>query len=215
MERPNRFIAQCLVDGTETTVHVKNTGRCRELLTPGAAVFLEECSAPGRKTKYDLVSVIKDGQIINMDSAAPNKAAGEFFQSGGVIAQPTLIQPEASFGASRLDFYIEGDGRRLYAEVKGVTLRVGDCAVFPDAPTARGAKHMEELLHAVQQGYAALALFVVQMKGCRYFRPNEKTDPAFCDALRRAAAGGVQIMAMDCIVKQNAIMLDKELPVKL
>lgn len=215
LERPNRFIARCLVDGTEETVHVKNTGRCRELLTPGAAVILEKSSNPQRKTKYDLISVYKDGRLVNIDSAAPNKAAGEFLQHGGIIKRPALIKPEAVFGASRLDFYIEGDGRQLYAEVKGVTLRVGDCAVFPDAPTARGAKHMKELAQAVQAGYEALALFVVQMKGCTCFKPNDKTDPAFCTALRNAAASGVHIKAMDCVVDETSITLDKEVPILL
>ena len=166
LERPNRFIAHCTVDGMLETVHVKNTGRCRELLVPGATVYLEKSSNPNRKTAYDLVTVETPFGLVNMDAAAPNQVAGELLRAGTILSSPTLVQPEVRFGASRLDFYAENDRQRLFVEVKGVTLRQGEWAVFPDAPTVRGTKHMGELVQAVAQGYRAMALLIVQMGGC-------------------------------------------------
>ena len=180
LERPNRFIAHCTVDGMLETVHVKNTGRCRELLVPGATVYLEKSSNPNRKTAYDLVTVETPFGLVNMDAAAPNQVAGELLR------------------ASRLDFYAENDRQRLFVEVKGVTLRQGEWAVFPDAPTVRGTKHMGELVQAVAQGYRAMALLIVQMGGCTAFRPNWETDPVFCRALRDARAAGVEVRAGNC-----------------
>ena len=190
LERPNRFIAHCTVDGMLETVHVKNTGRCRELLVPGATVYLEKSSNPNRKTAYDLVTVETPFGLVNMDAAAPNQVAGELLRAGAILSSPTLVQPEVRFGASRLDFYAENDRQRLFVEVKGVTLRQGEWAVFPDAPTVRGTKHMGELVQAVAQGYRAMALLIVQMGGCTAFRPNWETDSAFCRALRDARAAG-------------------------
>lgn len=161
LERPNRFIAHCTVDGMLETVHVKNTGRCRELLVPGATVYLEKSSNPNRKTAYDLVTVETPFGLVNMDAAAPNQVAGELLRAGAILSSPTLVQPEVRFGASRLDFYAENDRQRLFVEVKGVTLRQGEWAVFPDAPTVRGTKHMGELVQAVAQGYRAMALLIV------------------------------------------------------
>lgn len=215
LERPNRFIAYCTVDGMLETVHVKNTGRCRELLVPGATVYLEKSSNPNRKTAYDLVTVETPFGLVNMDAAAPNQVAGELLRAGTILSSPTLVQPEVRFGASRLDFYAENDRQRLFVEVKGVTLRQGEWAVFPDAPTVRGAKHMGELVQAVAQGYRAMALLIVQMGGCTAFRPNRETDPAFCRALRDARAAGVEVRAVDCRVTPNTVTANRELPVDL
>ncbi len=215
LERPNRFIAHCTVDGMLETVHVKNTGRCRELLVPGATVYLEKSSNPNRKTAYDLVTVETPFGLVNMDAAAPNQVAGELLRTGAILSSPTLVQPEVRFGASRLDFYAENDRQRLFVEVKGVTLRQGEWAVFPDAPTVRGAKHMGELVQAVAQGCRAMALLIVQMGGCTAFRPNRETDPAFCRALRDARAAGVEVRAVDCRVTPNTVTANRELPVDL
>lgn len=213
LERPNRFIAHCTVDGMLETVHVKNTGRCRELLVPGATVYLEKSSNPNRKTAYDLVTVETPFGLVNMDAAAPNQVAGELLRAGAILSSPTLVQPEVRFGASRLDFYAENDRQRLFVEVKGVTLRQGEWAVFPDAPTVRGTKHMGELVQAVAQGYRAMALLIVQMGGCTAFRPNRETDPAFCRALRDAQAAGVEVRAVDCRVTPDTVTANRELPV--
>ena len=199
----------------QETVHVKNTGRCRELLVPGATVYLEKSSNPNRKTAYDLVTVETPFGLVNMDAAAPNQVAGELLRAGAILPSPTLVQPEVRFGASRLDFYAENDRQRLFVEVKGVTLRQGEWAVFPDAPTVRGAKHMGELVQAVAQGYRAMALLIVQMGGCTAFRPNRETDPAFCRALRDARAAGVEVRAVDCRVTPNTVTANRELPVDL
>ncbi len=215
LERPNRFIAHCTVDGMLETVHVKNTGRCRELLVPGATVYLEKSSNPNRKTAYDLVTVETPFGLVNMDAAAPNQVAGELLRTGAILSSPTLVQPEVRFGASRLDFYAENDRQRLFVEVKGVTLRQGEWAVFPDAPTVRGAKHMGEVVQAVAQGCRAMALLIVQMGGCTAFRPNRETDPAFCRALRDARAAGVEVRAVDCRVTPNTVTANRELPVDL
>lgn len=215
LERPNRFIAHCTVDGMLETVHVKNTGRCRELLVPGATVYLEKSSNPNRKTAYDLVTVETPFGLVNMDAAAPNQVAGELLRAGAILSSPTLVRPEVRFGASRLDFYAENDQQRLFVEVKGVTLRQGAWAVFPDAPTVRGTKHMGELVQAVAQGYRAMALLIVQMGGCTAFRPNRETDPAFCRALRDAQAAGVEVRAVDCRVTPNTVTANRELPVDL
>lgn len=215
LERPNRFIAHCTVDGMLETVHVKNTGRCRELLVPGATVYLEKSSNPNRKTAYDLVTVETPFGLVNMDAAAPNQVAGELLRAGAILSSPTLVQPEVRFGASRLDFYAENDRQRLFVEVKGVTLRQGEWAVFPDAPTVRGTKHMGELVQAVAQGYRAMALLIVQMGGCTAFRPNWETDTAFCRALRDAQAAGVEVRAVDCRVTPDTVTATRELPVDL
>lgn len=215
LERPNRFIAHCTVDGMLETVHVKNTGRCRELLVPGATVYLEKSSNPNRKTAYDLVTVETPFGLVNMDAAAPNQVAGELLRAGAILSSPTLVRPEVRFGASRLDFYAENDQQRLFVEVKGVTLRQGAWAVFPDAPTVRGTKHMGELVQAVAQGYRAMALLIVQMGGCTAFRPNRETDPAFCRALRDARTAGVEVRAVDCRVTPNTVTANRELPVDL
>ncbi len=213
LARPNRFIARVELHGKVETVHVKNTGRCRELLVPGATVYLAEGKNPTRKTRYDLIAVEKGSLLINMDSQAPNAAAKEALPR--LIPGLTLLRPETVYGDSRFDFYAEAGEARGFIEVKGVTLEEDGVARFPDAPTQRGEKHLRELMRAVREGYRAMALFVVQMKGVTRFEPNAATDPAFAAALREAAANGVQVLAVDCLVTPNSMALDREVPVRL
>lgn len=199
LSRPNRFIAYVELDGEQVVCHVKNTGRCRELLVPGCTVYLEQSDNPARKTAYSLVAVDKGGRLINMDSQAPNRAAGEWLAEGGMGSFP-VIRPETPWGASRFDFYLESPDRRGFLEVKGVTLEEDGAALFPDAPTQRGVKHLRELIRCQQEGYRACALFVVQMQGISYFTPNRRTHPEFAQALEEAAAQGVRLEAVDCLV---------------
>ena len=215
ISRPNRFIAQVEINGEVCTVHVKNTGRCKELLVPGARVFLEKSSNPQRKTQYDLISVYKGETLINMDSQAPNKAVYEWLCAGWLIKNPTLVNPEAKYGSSRLDFYVENESERLYAEVKGVTLEIDGIAKFPDAPTERGRKHLYELIRAKNEGFRAVAVFVIQMKGCRLFTPHTERDPQFAQALKDAYENGVEIIAVDCRVTEKEMIIDKNVEVEL
>lgn len=209
LERLNRFIALVEIDGTVEKCHVKNTGRCRELLVKNATVFLEPSDNPKRLTNYSLVGVIKDGFLINMDSQAPNEAAYEWVAGGGLFSNVTYVRREVSYGNSRFDLYARyigeesahGSEREAFIEVKGVTLERDRVALFPDAPTARGCKHINELIKAQEEGYDAYLLFVIQMKGIRYFTPNEETDRPFAKALRTAYQCGVKIAAVDCRVK--------------
>ncbi len=205
VDRPNRFIANIEVEGETQVCHVKNTGRCRELLTPGARVLVQDCASPTRKTRWDLISVWKGERLINMDAAAPNRVFGEWLAQGGLGPAPDLIRPESRFGASRLDFYVEAGERRAFVEVKGVTLEENGVVRFPDAPTQRGVKHLRELMACVEAGYEAYAAFVIQMKGVEHFEPNWKTHPEFGEALRAAAQAGVGILAMDCFVTEDSI----------
>lgn len=215
--RPNRFVARvALPDGTEQVVHVKNTGRCRELLVPGAPVYLAESGNPLRKTRYDLIAVEKGPLLVNLDSQAPNRVFAEWAQAGGFRPGLTLLQPETRWGNSRFDFYWEdADGAKGFVEVKGVTLEEGGHARFPDAPTQRGVKHLEELLRCRRQGYEAAVCFVVQMSGMADFAPNDATHPAFGEALRRAAAGGVAILARECAVTPDTLTLTRPVAVRL
>lgn len=201
--RPNRFIAHVEVGGQVEVCHVKNTGRCRELLVPGAKVYLEEGANPNRKTKYDVVAVEKGDRLINMDSQAPNKVAGEYLPTR--LEGLTLLRPEQRFGASRFDFYAEAGGARWYIEVKGVTLEEDGMVLFPDAPTERGVKHLRELCATLDAGYRAMVLFVVQMEGVRYFTPNRRTHPEFAEALREARDKGVLVEAIDCRVTPRTL----------
>lgn len=219
-ERPNRFIADVEVDGTLETVHVKNTGRCRELLVPGARVYLSVSDNPNRKTKYDLIAVEKVRKglaplLVNMDSQAPNQAAEEWLRKGSLFSKEAMIRREVVYGASRFDFYIEDEERRIFLEVKGVTLEQNGHVSFPDAPTERGVKHIQELIHCMKEGYEAYLLFVVQMKGITDFSPNDDNHPQFGEALRGAADAGVQILAMDCIVTDTTMQIDQPVPVLL
>ena len=215
LSRPNRFIAHVEIDGREELVHVKNTGRCRELLVPGAEVYVDKADNPNRSTKYDLVTVRKGGRLINMDSQAPNKVFLEHLREGKYIEGITLIKPEAKYGSSRFDFYAEAGGRKIFIEVKGVTLEENNAVLFPDAPTERGVRHIHELIRCVSEGYEAHAVFVVQMEGAAYFTPNNKTHPAFGEALRAAQAAGVKIAALDCCVSQNSLTIRQPVPIKL
>ena len=208
--RPNRFIAHIEIDGTEQVCHVKNTGRCKELLTPGAAVWCHRSDNENRKTKYDLIAVQKGDRLINMDSQAPNAAAKEWLLNGGLGSIENL-RAETTHGDSRFDFSFTLDGRPCFLEVKGVTLECGGVCAFPDAPTERGAKHLRELTRAAKDGCGAYVLFVIQMADVKYLHPNDATDPAFADALRNAAKNGVTVLAMDCSVTPDS--MDIRLPV--
>ncbi|MBQ4565936.1 MAG: DNA/RNA nuclease SfsA [Oscillospiraceae bacterium] len=216
LSRPNRFIAKVELDGREETVHVKNTGRCKELLIPGNTVYLALGENPKRKTKYDLIAVEKQpGLLINMDSQLPNAAAAQWLPKSGLFSEKAVIRREVTYGASRFDLYVEDGLRRAFLEVKGVTLEEEGLASFPDAPTERGIKHLRELSASLAEGYEAYVLFVIQMKGIHGFCPNEKTHPAFAAALREAAAAGVQVLAMDCLVTPDSMVVDQPVRVLL
>lgn len=215
VSRQNRFVATVVLNGEEIQVHVKNTGRCRELLTPGATVYLVDSHNDKRKYRYDLVSVEKGALLVNMDSQAPNQVFGEFLRAGGFLKGVTLVKPEYRYGSSRIDFYFERGEERHLAEIKGVTLEENGICRFPDAPTERGARHLEELAKAVREGFHAWACFVVQMDGMRWLEPNEKTDPAFSKALREAAKAGVNVRAYCCQVYPEGLEIVSELPVHL
>ena len=214
LSRPNRFIARVEIDGREETVHVKNTGRCRELLTPGAAVWCQIADNPNRKTNYDLIAVQKGERLINMDSQAPNAAAKEWLLSGG-LGPVDDLRAEYRQGDSRFDFSFLKDGRRCFLEVKGVTLETDGVCAFPDAPTERGVKHLKGLTQAVREGYGGFVLFVIQMEDVKYLHPNDTTDPAFGAARREAAASGVQVLAMDCAVTIDSMDIRNPVEVRL
>ena len=219
LERPNRFIARCrMFDGSIQESHVPNTGRCRELLVPGCRVFLRFHDDPRRKTRHTLIAVDKNALLINMDSQAPNRVVEEALASGALSLTrqpPTLIRREAAYHDSRLDFYLEAPGERVYAEVKGVTLEENGVVRFPDAPTLRGLKHIRELERAAKEGYGAAVLFVVQMEEAEFFCPNAATQPEFGAALRSAQAAGVQLLARCCHVTPLEITLGEEIPIRL
>ena len=215
VSRPNRFIAEVRVDGEIKICHVNNTGRCRELLLPGARVILEHSVAENRKTEYDLIAVYKDDMLINIDSQAPNKVFGEWLSAGGFIPDADLIKPECRYGDSRFDFYIEAAGRRAFAEIKGVTLERDGIVMFPDAPTERVVKHIRELMAAVREGYEASVVFVVQMENCSYFTPNRETHPDFADALIEARAAGVGVFAFSCHVIESSLWIAEPVEVRL
>ena len=214
IKRPNRFIAHIVIGGKEEICHVKNTGRCRELLPEGARVWCQQFDDPKRKTKFDLITVQKGRRLINMDSQAPNKAAMEWLQSGG-LGEISNLRAESKWGDSRFDFYFEKDGKPCYLEVKGVTLENDGVCAFPDAPTERGAKHLRELTQLVQEGYGGYVLFVIQMADVKYLHPNDATDPAFGAALRQAHAAGVQVLAMCCHVTENTMDITHPVLLKL
>ena len=212
--RPNRFIAHVEIDGQLEVVHVKNTGRCRELLPVGAEVWCEVSDNPNRKTKFDLITVRKGRRLINMDSQAPNKAAGEWLLAGG-LGEIQNLKAETFHEDSRFDFSFEKEGRKCFLEVKGVTLENDGICAFPDAPTERGAKHLKGLCKLAQDGYGAYVLFVIQMADVKYLHPNDVTDPKFGTALREAAANGVQVLAVDCHVTEDTMEIRNPVPVRL
>ena len=215
LERPNRFIAYVEIEGRKETVHVKNTGRCAELLQTGVRVYLQESENPGRKTKWDLIAVEKGSRMVNMDSQIPNKVVKEWLEAGHLFENITRIQPEFTYGNSRFDLYVEADGKRIFIEVRGVTLEQDGVVRFPDAPSDRAVKHVEELKAAVKEGYEAYVFFVIQMKDVRYFTPNMDTHPAFGEALRDAARAGVHVLAYDCEVSSDRIAIADKVPVVL
>ena len=214
ISRPNRFIAIVNIDGKEETCHVKNTGRCKELLIKGSRVFLEDCSHnPNRKTKYDLIAVYKGDCLVNMDSQAPNKVVQEWLPT--LFSDVTLIRPETKYKNSRFDFYVETEKEKIFMEVKGVTLEVEGEARFPDAPTERGVKHIQELVACRKDGYGAYIIFVVQKKGVTHFVPNVVTHPEFAEALREAKKQGVNILCYDCKVEPDELVLDQKIEVSI
>ena len=213
--RPNRFIAKVEIDGQEETVHVKNTGRCKELLVHGRTVWLEEGTNPNRKTRYDLIAVDKDGLLVNMDAQAPNKVFAEWAEQGNFISGLTLLRPETTWGKSRFDFYWEAGERKGFVEVKGCTLEDDGYCRFPDAPTERGVKHLNELVSCMADGYEATICFVIQMEGMKSFSPNDATHPAFGDALRAASAAGVKVLTVGCHVTPDSLEITHTIPVVL
>ena len=217
--RPNRFIAHVEVEGALEVCHVKNTGRCRELLVPGAKVWLVESGNPARKTRYDLVAVEKQRSggslLVNMDSQAPNRIFGEWAEEGNFRPGLNLLRPETTFGNSRFDYYWEDSGKRGFVEVKGVTLEQDGVVRFPDAPTERGVKHLEELMAAKKAGYETAVCFIVQMEGMKHLEPNDATHPAFGEALRRCAGAGVRIFALECETAPGYVKAVGEIPVVL
>ena len=215
ISRPNRFVAYVEQAGKQEICHVKNTGRCRELLIPGAELYVQRSDNPARKTALDLISVKKGAQWVNMDSQAPNKAAAEWLKNGGLGTKEILVRPEYKYENSRFDFYLETEGRKAFMEVKGVTLEEDGTARFPDAPPERGVKHIRELIRCLDDGYEAYILFVIQMKGVHAFEPNDRTHPAFGETLREAAGKGVRILAYDCLVKPDEMTIDQRIEVHL
>lgn len=215
IDRPNRFIANVLVDGVPTVCHVKNTGRCRELLVPGAKVLLEKSANPQRKTKFDLVKVYKGKRLVNMDSNAPNAVFGEFLKAGGLGFIPDHVKAEYTHGDSRFDYYLEHDGVKAFAEVKGVTLEDNNIARFPDAPTERGIKHLRGLMECVKQGYEAYAVFIIQMRHIDEFRPAWDKHKEFGIILQEAAKAGVKVMAFDCDVTRDGLWIAEPVTVNL
>ena len=212
--RPNRFIAHIDIKGKTEICHVKNTGRCKELLTPGATVWCQEFDSPTRKTKYDLIAVQKGEKLINMDSQAPNAAAKEWLEKGG-LGEVTDLRAEVFQGDSRFDFSFQKNGKTCFLEVKGVTLENDGICAFPDAPTTRGVKHLNGLARLAKEGYGCYVLFVIQMQGVKHIHPNDATDPAFGQALRDAAKAGVQVLAVDCAVTPDSMEIRDFVQVRL
>lgn len=213
LDRPNRFIAHVEIAEITETVHVKNTGRCRELLIPGANVYVQKIGNPNRKTNYDLIAVEKGSLLINLDSLAPNQVAAEYLHRR--FPELTLLRSEVKYGNSRFDFYLETPSECWFIEVKGVTLEVNGTAKFPDAPTLRGIKHLQELTKCLNEGYRAMVLFVIQMKGVTHFHPNDDTHPEFGAALREAVRQGIDVLAVDCLVTPESLTIDCPVEVSL
>ncbi|MBE7042783.1 MAG: DNA/RNA nuclease SfsA [Ruminococcaceae bacterium] len=211
LSRPNRFIAHVECEGKTEICHVKNTGRCKELLIPGTRVILHRPGTVGRKTEYDLIGVQKGNELINMDSQAPNKIAGEWLQTLGF----SLIQAEKTYGNSRFDFYLEKGNKKIFAEVKGVTLEQDGLALFPDAPTERGVKHLRELIKCREKGLEAWVIFIIQMKGVHTFSPNWETHPEFAKVLCEAKEKGLWLTALTCDVAEDSVTVRKSVPIQL
>lgn len=215
ISRPNRFISYVSIDGKSEIAHVKNTGRCKELLIPNANVYLEIAENPERKTKYDLITVEKNNTLVNIDSQAPNKVIEEWLKKGNLFSKKAVIKREFTYKKSRFDFYVEDGKRKSFIEVKGVTLEKDGIAYFPDAPTERGVKHIQELQESLKEGFEAYIIFVIQMKNIKELRPNDETHKAFGDALRKASKAGVKVLALDCVIKPDSIVADQPITVVL
>lgn len=215
LSRPNRFIANVEIDGKAEVCHVKNTGRCKELLVEGCTVWLEHSDSESRKTAFDLVAVEKGDRLINMDSQAPNKAVGEWLREKMPFGEGFSVYPEKKYGNSRFDFYLESQDRKIFMEVKGCTLEKDGVVLFPDAPTLRGVKHIEELSHCLDEGYEAYIMILVQMSDVKYFTPNYDTHPEFGEALEKASQKGVKILCYDCNVTHDSMTVGKPVKVKL
>ncbi|MBO5454531.1 MAG: DNA/RNA nuclease SfsA [Clostridia bacterium] len=215
ISRPNRFIANVDINGIIEVCHVKNTGRCKELLTEGAEIFVQESDKSERKTKYDLISVVKDGKIVNIDSQAPNKVFFEWIEKSGYFGDIKLIKPESKYNESRFDFYIETSERKIFVEVKGVTLEENGIVKFPDAPTERGIKHLKGLCDCTSEGYEAFIFFVVQMENVKHFEPNRKTYNEFANWLLYASKHGVEIRCVSCEVTPDSMCIDRFVEVRL
>ncbi len=213
LERPNRFVARVVIDGEIHTCHVKNTGRCRELLIPGVSVYVQKCDNPSRKTAYDLISVYKGERLINIDSQAPNAIFGE--SVARVFGDVDYVRREYTYKSSRFDFYIESGSEKILVEVKGVTLEDGGVVSFPDAPTERGLKHINELIDARENGFSCYLFFVIQMQGAKCFTPNDAAQKEFGAALKVAKEAGVNLLAYDCIVRFDEIVLDNNVEICL
>jgi len=205
INRPNRFIANIEIDGEQEVCHVKNTGRCKELLTEGVTIYVQEFNISSRKTKYDLISVYKGKKLINIDSQAPNKVFREFLLNGFLFQNIKLIKPECKYKNSRFDFYIETDDKKIFVEIKGVTLEENGVVKFPDAPTERGLKHLNELADCIENGYEAYVCFIVQMKDVLYFTPNYETHKEFGETLKNVNKKGVNIISLDCEVTKDSL----------
>lgn len=215
LERPNRFVAYVEVTGKREVCHVKNTGRCRELLLPGAEIYVQHQTNPTRKTPLDLIAVKKGERLINMDSQAPNRVVAEWLKKGYFCSQDAMIRSECRYGNSRFDFYIEDGRRKIFMEVKGVTLEEKGIVCFPDAPTERGVKHIQELIECKKAGFEAYIFFVIQMKDVCFLKPNDRTHRAFGETLRKAVAEGVGVLARDCLVEPDKLVIDQEVEVRL
>ena len=215
VDRPNRFIAHVELNGRLEVCHVKNTGRCRELLIPGCRVYVQHQPSPTRKTAYDLIAVEKGERLLNMDANAPNRVFNEYVRAGRFLRGWSVIRPETTHGDSRFDFYLESPGHRLFAEVKGGTLEDDGVMRFPDAPTERGVKHLEGLARCVQEGYEAWAVFVIQTENVRWMEPNRRTHPAFADALRQAVQAGVHLLALDCHTEPDRLEICRPVEIRL
>ena len=215
VSRPNRFIAQVIIEGEEHKCHVKNTGRLTELLVPGAKVYVEEHHNPNRKTRFSLIAVEREGILYNIDSQAPNKVAMEWVKKGGFLSDVTLVKAEKTYKNSRFDLYLEAGEKKVFMEVKGVTLNRDGYGYFPDAPTERGKKHVLELMDAKEHGFLTCILFVVKFRDALGFRPNRQRQPDFADALLKAREKGVEIMAVECRVEPDCLEIRKQIPVFL
>lgn len=215
IDRPNRFIANVKIDGKVEAVHVKNTGRCKELLVPGVTVFVQEFENTSRKTKFDLIGVCKGKELYNIDSQAPNKVFGEWILNSKYFGDINVIKPECRYGDSRFDFYLETDNSKIFVEVKGVTLEENGVLLFPDAPTERGLKHINELCKCIDDGYEACICFVVQTEKVEYFTPNRDTHMAFAEALLKAEEKGVKILCVNCRVREDSLEINEFVDVVL